>query len=76
MYEVVLTSIHENIFSYALPYVPGKDANVAEAFEDWSQIIDALSTGDTERAVSYTKDHIRRYAERMKAGMKRKKISG
>ena len=69
MYETVLTPIYENMFSYALPYIPGEDANVAEAFDDWSQIIDALSTGDTERAVFYTKDHIRRYAERMKRGM-------
>jgi len=69
MYETVLTPIYENMFSYALPYIPGEDANVAEAFQDWSQIIDALSTGDTERAVFYTQDHIRRYAERMKRGM-------
>lgn len=69
MYETVLTPIYENMFSYAIPYIPGEDANVAEAFDDWSQIIDALSTGDTERAVFYTKDHIRRYAERMKRGI-------
>jgi len=75
IYEVVLTPIHENIFSYALPYIPGEEADVEEAYEDWFQIIDALASGDTERAVFYTQDHIRRYARRMREGMKRKKMS-
>lgn len=71
MYETVLTPIHENIFSYAAPYISGEDANVDEALNDWTQILDALATGDTNRAVFYTEDHIRRYACRMKQGMEK-----
>jgi DNA-binding GntR family transcriptional regulator len=73
MYETVLTPLHENIFSYAAPYIAGEDAEVEKALDDWTQIIDALAGGDTERAVFYTREHIRRYAEKMKAGMKRRK---
>jgi DNA-binding FadR family transcriptional regulator len=72
MYETVLAPLHENIFSYAAPYIDGKDAEVEKALNDWTQIIDALAAGDTERAVFYTQHHIRRYADKMKAGMKRK----
>jgi DNA-binding FadR family transcriptional regulator len=74
LYKAVLTPIHENIFSYAAPFISGKDANVEEALDDWSQIVDALATGDTERAVFYTRDHIERYACRMKQGLSKKKV--
>lgn len=69
LYEAVLTPIHENIFSYAAYYISGEDANVKEALEDWTQIIDALTTGDIEKSVNYTCAHIRRYAYRMEQGM-------
>jgi GntR family transcriptional regulator, transcriptional repressor for pyruvate dehydrogenase complex len=69
LYEAVLTPIFENIFSYATSYISGKDADVAEALDDWTQIVDALASGDRERAIFYTCDHIRRYAQRMKKGM-------
>jgi GntR family transcriptional regulator, transcriptional repressor for pyruvate dehydrogenase complex len=69
LYEVVLAPLHENIFSYAAPYISGEDANVEEAMNDWTQIIDALAVGDTDRAVFYTQEHIKRYALKMKQGM-------
>jgi GntR family transcriptional regulator, transcriptional repressor for pyruvate dehydrogenase complex len=69
LYEAVLAPIHENIFSYAAPYIAGEDANVEEALDDWTQIIEALASGDTDRAVFYTQDHIKRYACRMKQGL-------
>jgi GntR family transcriptional regulator, transcriptional repressor for pyruvate dehydrogenase complex len=69
LYEAVLTPIHENIFSYAAYYITGEDANVEEALDDWTQIIEALATGDVERSVNYTCEHIRRYANRMEQGM-------
>ena len=71
MYESVLTPLHENIFNYAAPFISGKDADVGQALEDWTQIVNALASGDTESAVFYTRDHIRRYAEKMKRGMDR-----
>jgi DNA-binding FadR family transcriptional regulator len=73
MYEAVLTPIFENIFSYATSYISGEDADVAEAMEDWTQIVEALATNDRERAIFYTCDHIRRYARRMKQGMAKRK---
>jgi GntR family transcriptional regulator, transcriptional repressor for pyruvate dehydrogenase complex len=69
LYEAVLTPIHENIFSYAAYYIPGEDANVNEAMEDWTQVIEALTTGDVEKSVTYACEHIRRYAQRMEQGM-------
>lgn len=68
LYDAVLTPIHDNIFSYAASTISGEDADVEEAFDDWTQIVDALANGDTARAVFYTRDHIRRYAARMKRG--------
>jgi DNA-binding FadR family transcriptional regulator len=73
MYEAVLTPIFENIFSYATSYISGEDADVAEAMEDWTQIVEALATNDRERAIFYTCDHIRRYARRTKQGMAKRK---
>ena len=69
LYEAVLTPIHENMFSYAAYYIPGEDANVREALEDWTRIIEALTTGDVETSVNHTCEHIRRYALRMEQGM-------
>lgn len=72
LYEFVLTPLHENIFSYAAPYISGDEADVDQALDDWMQIIDALATGNTDRAVFYTQDHIKRYAFKMKQGMAKK----
>ena len=69
LYKAVLIPVHENIFSYAAPCISGEDANVKEALDDWIQIGNALANGDTNRAVNYTRDHIKRYACRMKQGM-------
>lgn len=69
LYDAVLTPIHENIFGYAADYISGEDAKVSEAFEDWNQIIKALTSGDIEKSVHYTCEHIRRYACRMSQGM-------
>ena len=69
LYDAVLTPIHENIFGYAAYFISGEDAHVNEAFEDWDQIIKALTNGDIETSVTVTCDHIRRYARRMKQGM-------
>lgn len=71
MYETVLTPIHENIFSYAAPYIEGEDAEIEKALDDWTQIVNALAAGDVDRAVFYTKGHIRRYAGKMKQGQKK-----
>ncbi|MFZ0612622.1 MAG: FCD domain-containing protein [Desulfobacterales bacterium] len=73
LYAAVLTPIHENIFSYAAPYIAGQDANVQEALTDWTQIIEALAAGDTDKAVFFTRDHIQRYACRMKQGLAKSK---
>jgi DNA-binding FadR family transcriptional regulator len=69
LYKAVLTPIHENIFSYAASYISGEDANVEEALDDWTQIVNALATGDIDRAVFCTCDHIKRYACKMKQGI-------
>jgi GntR family transcriptional repressor for pyruvate dehydrogenase complex len=71
MYEAVLVPIHENIFSYADAYLPGEKANVKEAYSDWCEVIDALGKKDQGKAIIVTKDHISRYAERMKRGMEK-----
>jgi DNA-binding FadR family transcriptional regulator len=69
LYKAVLTPIHENIFCYAAPYISGEDANVEEAMDDWTQIVNALATGDPDWAVFCTRDHIKRYTRRMKQGI-------
>jgi len=71
MYEAVLIPIHENIFSYAHAYLPGSKANVKEAFNDWCEVIDALEKKNEDKAVFVTRDHIDRYAKRIKRGMER-----
>jgi DNA-binding FadR family transcriptional regulator len=69
LYKAVLTPIHENIFCYAAPYISGEDANVEKAMDDWTQIVNALATGDPDWAVFCTRDHIKRYTRRMKQGI-------
>lgn len=69
MYEAVLVPIHENIFSYAYAFLPGEKAHVGEAYNDWCEVIDALGKKDEEKAITVTKDHISRYAQRIKRGM-------
>jgi len=54
------------LLNNAASYIAGEDANVEEALDDWTQIVNGLATGDTDRAVFYTCDHIKRYACRMK----------
>lgn len=68
MYEAVLFPIHENIFAYAYE-VPGKDAAIEEAYTDWCKIVDALERSDAERAAHITREHIARYAARIKKSM-------
>ncbi len=65
MYEAVLVPIHENIFTYGYE-IPGEDANVEEAYEDWRGILEAIERGNAERAAFITREHIGRYAERIK----------
>jgi DNA-binding FadR family transcriptional regulator len=71
MYEAVLIPIHENIFSYGHTYLPGEKANVEEAYNDWCEVIDLLEKKDQNKAVIITKDHIGRYAERIKSEMEK-----
>jgi len=68
MYEAVLFPIHENIFAYAYE-VPGSDAEIEEAYTDWCNIVDALESNDAERAALITREHIARYAKRIKKSM-------
>ena len=63
------------MFNNAATYISGEDANVEEALDDWTQIVNGLATGDTDRAVFCTCDHIKRYTSRMKQGIA-KKIKG
>lgn len=65
MYEAVLVPIHENIFVYAQE-IPGEIANLEEAFEDWKGIIAAVESGNVERASFLTRDHIGRYAKKIR----------
>ncbi|MGD8563419.1 MAG: FCD domain-containing protein [Desulfarculaceae bacterium] len=67
LYEAVLVPIHDNIFAYAGHLIPGKDANVEEAYKDWRQIVEAIAKRDADIAEEITQDHIDRYAERMRA---------
>jgi DNA-binding FadR family transcriptional regulator len=60
------------LFNNAATYISGEDANVEEALDDWTQIVNGLATGDTDRAVFCTCDHIKRYASRMKQGIAKK----
>jgi GntR family transcriptional regulator, transcriptional repressor for pyruvate dehydrogenase complex len=68
MYEAVLFPIHENIFAYAY-HVPGRDAEIEEAYTDWCNIVAALVSNDAERAALITREHIARYAARIKNNM-------
>jgi DNA-binding FadR family transcriptional regulator len=68
MYEAVLFPIHENIFAYAYQ-VPGQEARIEEAYTDWRKIVEALESNDAERAALITREHIARYAARIKKSM-------
>jgi hypothetical protein len=63
------------LFNNAATYISGEYANVEEVLDDWTQIVNGLATGDTDRADFYTCDHIKRYACRIKQGIA-KKIKG
>ena len=75
MYEAVLVPIHENIFAYGHD-IPGEAANVMEAFEDWKAILAAVESGDAERASFMTRDHIGRYAKKIKENKARSALAG
>jgi DNA-binding FadR family transcriptional regulator len=64
IYESVLVPIHENIFAYGY-LVSGKDANVEQAYTDWSEIIQALEKRDAEKAGKIAIEHIARYAKKI-----------
>ncbi len=64
VYETVLVPIHENIFAYAY-LLPGKQARVQEAYQDWCEIVAALENRNAEKAARIMQDHIRRYARRI-----------
>lgn len=68
MYAAVLQPIQENIFAYADRYLPGADHLVAEAFDDWKFIIEAISRRETEAASMRTQEHIRRFAMHLENG--------
>jgi DNA-binding FadR family transcriptional regulator len=72
LYEAVLVPIHENIFAYGGHLIPGKDANVEEAYNDWHQIVESIVHKNPDLAEAITKDHIERYTERMRARLRKK----
>ncbi len=69
MYEAVLSPIHENIITYGRKLAKDKETRPDKAFHDWSQIIEAVSSGDVDTAVSVTKRHIDRYVKVISAQM-------
>jgi GntR family transcriptional regulator, transcriptional repressor for pyruvate dehydrogenase complex len=72
MYETVLIPIHENIITYGRKLANDKETRPDKAFKDWCQIIEAISKGDLETAVSVTTKHIDRYIKVISAQMKPK----
>jgi len=69
MYETVLIPIHENIITYGRKLANDKETRPDKAFKDWRQIIEAISKGDLETAVSVTTKHIDRYIKVISAQM-------
>jgi len=72
MYEAVLIPIHENIITYGRKLANNTETRPDKAFHDWCQIIEAISKGDLETAVSVTTRHIDRYVKVISAQMKAK----
>ena len=72
MYEAVLIPIHENIITYGRKLANAKETRPDKAFSDWRKIIEAVSRGDLDSAVSITERHIDRYVRVISAQMKPK----
>ncbi len=67
-FEAVLHPIHDNIFAYTDSYLPGNDALIQEAYDDWIRILDAIENRDKETAVAISQDHIARFLVYLERG--------
>lgn len=70
MYEAVLIPIHNNINTYGRKLANDKETRPDRAFSDWCHIIEAVSRGDLNTAVSVTTQHIDRYVKVISAQVK------
>jgi len=70
-FEAVLRAIHDNIFEYGSYYLPGNNALIQEAYDDWMKILDAIESGDKDTAEKVTRDHIERFSIHLEEGRKR-----
>ncbi len=61
VYEAVLLPIHNNLFGYATEFIPGSNEQVQEAFDDWTELLEAIESKDPDRAVQITRSHIYRF---------------
>jgi len=63
MHEVILTSIYEYLYTYALQLDTDQETKPNLAYEDFKNIITALENRDTTKASALAVEHIDRYID-------------
>lgn len=61
LYELVLDSVHENISRYYDRLLKKKAALMRENLKDLEDLVEAVSRGEADAAMSIAQDHVRRF---------------
>ena len=70
LYEFILKTVHANIHIYYDRFLPGGINELNENYHDLALLVEAVATGQKERAVDLARDHVRRFNRYME-GKKR-----
>lgn len=65
IYVSVLQTIHDNIHLYYDQYLVMDEQELMDNYSDLSRIVEAVETGDSEKARHFTRTHIHRFNEYM-----------
>lgn len=61
VYELILRTVHDNIYIYYDRFLPSGKDNMDENFQDLKQLVDAVAEGHVEQASKLAGDHIRKF---------------
>jgi DNA-binding GntR family transcriptional regulator len=66
LYISILKMIHENINRYYERFLPMKEPEMAENYQDLEDIVHAIESGDAELSRRLVRSHVRRFNDYMK----------
>jgi DNA-binding FadR family transcriptional regulator len=71
VYESVLQTVHNNIIRYYDRFLPRKEHNMKENYEDLCEIVTAVENGQAVKARVLAQDHVSRFNRFMEEGNRR-----